>query len=310
MTLAALGLFGAALFFGDSMITPAISVLSAVEGLKVIDPEFEDLVVPITAVIIVALFAVQRHGTAAVGRFFGPVMIAWFVAIGACGVNGIVDNPEILRALSPTYALTFMVGHFHIAFFALAAVVLAVTGAEALYADMGHFGRRAITLGLARPRPARLHAELFRPGRAGAARRSRGGCAVLSAHPGVGANSDGAAGHCRDGDRVSGGDHRGVLGGVAGRPARLPAEAADRAHLGVDDRPDLRAVDQRRADGGGADPGVRVPQFCGAGIRVRHGGDGHDHHHHAAVLLLRTHQVAMAAVAGADRRRRAAVWST
>jgi KUP system potassium uptake protein len=147
MMLAALGLFGASLFFGDSMITPAISVLSAVEGLKVIAPHFEDFIVPITAVIIVALFSVQRQGTAAVGRFFGPVMIAWFVAIGACGVNGIVDNPEILKALSPTYALTFLVGHFHIAFFSLAAIVLSVTGAEALYADMGHFGRRAITYG-------------------------------------------------------------------------------------------------------------------------------------------------------------------
>ncbi len=145
--LAALGIFGAALFFGDSMITPAISVLSAVEGLKVIEPGFEDWVVPITAVIIVGLFAVQRHGTAIVGSFFGPVMIAWFVAIGACGVNGIAGRPEILKALSPTYAIAFMVGHFHIAFFALAAVVLAVTGAEALYADMGHFGRKSIARG-------------------------------------------------------------------------------------------------------------------------------------------------------------------
>jgi KUP system potassium uptake protein len=145
--LAAAGLFGSALFFGDSMITPAISVLSSVEGLKVIDPDLKDFIVPITAVIIVALFSVQRRGTATVGRFFGPVMVVWFVAIGACGMNGIVDNPEILKALSPTYALTFMAGHFHIAFFALAAIVLAVTGAEALYADMGHFGRRAITYG-------------------------------------------------------------------------------------------------------------------------------------------------------------------
>ena len=145
--LASLGLFGAALFFGDSMITPAISVLSAVEGLKVIQPGFDDWIVPITAVIILGLFAVQRHGTAAVGRFFGPVMIAWFAAIGACGVAGIVANPGILKALSPTYALAFMAGHFHIAFFSLAAIVLSVTGAEALYADMGHFGRRAITFG-------------------------------------------------------------------------------------------------------------------------------------------------------------------
>jgi KUP system potassium uptake protein len=147
LMLAALGLFGACLFFGDSMITPAISVLSAIEGLKVVEPGFDDWVVPITAVIIVALFSVQRHGSAAVGRFFGPVMITWFVAIGACGVNGIVDNPEILKALSPTYALTYLIGHFHVAFFSLAAIVLSVTGAEALYADMGHFGRKAITFG-------------------------------------------------------------------------------------------------------------------------------------------------------------------
>jgi KUP system potassium uptake protein len=147
MTLAAAGVFGSALFFGDSMITPAISVLSSVEGLKVIDPDLKDFVVPITAVIIVALFSVQRRGTATVGRFFGPVMVVWFVAIGACGANGVVDNPEILKALSPTFALAFIAGHFHIAFFALAAIVLAVTGAEALYADMGHFGRRAITYG-------------------------------------------------------------------------------------------------------------------------------------------------------------------
>ncbi len=134
-----------ALFFGDSMITPAISVLSAIEGIEVVDPDFEQWVVPITAGIIVVLFYVQRHGTAVVGRAFGPVMVAWFVAIGACGVTGIVAHPEILKALSPTYALTFIVGHFEIAFFALTAVVLAVTGAEALYADMGHFGRKAIT---------------------------------------------------------------------------------------------------------------------------------------------------------------------
>jgi KUP system potassium uptake protein len=145
LILAALGVFGASLFFGDSMITPAISVLSAIEGIEVVDPDFEQWVVPITVGIIVVLFYVQRHGTAIVGRAFGPVMVAWFVAIGACGVTGIVAHPEILKALSPTYALTFIVGHFEIAFFALTAVVLAVTGAEALYADMGHFGRKAIT---------------------------------------------------------------------------------------------------------------------------------------------------------------------
>jgi len=145
LLLVGLGIFGASLFFGDSMITPAISVLSAVEGLKVIEPGLENLIVPITATIIVVLFAVQRLGTARIGRFFGPVMVLWFVAIAACGVSGIVSHPGILKALSPTYALGYLTGHFGDAFFALAAVVLAITGAEALYADLGHFGRAPIT---------------------------------------------------------------------------------------------------------------------------------------------------------------------
>ena len=145
--LALLGIFGAALFFGDSMITPAISVLSAVEGLEVVRPGLEQAVVPITAVIIVLLFAFQRRGTAAVGRLFGPVMITWFTVIGGAGVYGITREPRILEALSPTYALGFLAGNFEIAFFSLAAIVLAVTGAEALYADMGHFGRKAIVRG-------------------------------------------------------------------------------------------------------------------------------------------------------------------
>ena len=157
---------------------------------------------------------------------------------------------DILRALSPTYALAFIAGHFHIAFFALAAIVLAVTGAEALYADMGHFGRKAITLRLAVPGAARVHAELLRPGRAGA-RRRESWCSApfFLLAPDWGADPDGAAGDGGDGDRVAGRDHRRILGRVAGRAARLPAAAADRTHLGVDDRPDLRAVDQRHADG-------------------------------------------------------------
>ncbi|HEY2640373.1 MAG TPA: potassium transporter Kup [Streptosporangiaceae bacterium] len=139
--LAALGIFGASLFFGDSMITPAISVLSAVEGVKVAAPSVSGIVIPITVAIIVALFMAQRLGTGAVGRVFGPVMAVWFTVLAALGVRGIVTHPAILEALSPTYALGFLAGHFGTAFFSLTAVVLAVTGAEALYADMGHFGR-------------------------------------------------------------------------------------------------------------------------------------------------------------------------
>jgi KUP system potassium uptake protein len=144
VVLAALGIFGASLFFGDSMITPAISVLSAIEGVKVSAPSVSDLVIPITVAIIIALFLVQRLGTGAVGRLFGPIMAVWFTVLGVLGVRGIADHPEILKALSPTYAVGFLVGHFETAFFSLTAVVLAVTGAEALYADMGHFGRSPI----------------------------------------------------------------------------------------------------------------------------------------------------------------------
>ncbi|MGZ0153347.1 potassium transporter Kup [Kribbella sp. WER1] len=145
--LATVGLFGASLFFGDGMITPAISVLSAVEGLKTVQPSLGEYVIPITAVIIIGLFMVQRRGTESIGRAFGPVMIVWFAVIGAAGIGGIFTHVQILKALSPTYAVSFLAGHFHIAFFALAAVVLSITGAEALYADMGHFGRKAISRG-------------------------------------------------------------------------------------------------------------------------------------------------------------------
>jgi KUP system potassium uptake protein len=145
VALALLGVFGASLFFGDSMITPAISVLSAIEGVEIAAPGVGAIVLPVTAAILVCLFLLQRLGTEAVGRLFGPVMAVWFAVIAAWGINGTVSNPSILKALSPTYALTFLFGHFGTAFFSLAAVVLAVTGAEALYADMGHFGRGPIT---------------------------------------------------------------------------------------------------------------------------------------------------------------------
>jgi KUP system potassium uptake protein len=145
LTLALLGVFGAALFFGDSMITPAISVLSAIEGVKVSAPSVSDLVIPITVIIIVILFLLQRLGTGTVGRVFGPVMAFWFFVIGAFGVRGVTHHPEVLKALSPSYAVRFWVDHPGTAFFSLASVVLAVTGAEALYADLGHFGRRPIT---------------------------------------------------------------------------------------------------------------------------------------------------------------------
>ena len=144
LVLIALGIFGASLFYGDGMITPAISVLSAVEGLDVAAPSLDSLVVPITLVILTGLFAIQRFGTTAVGRLFGPVMAVWFGLLAVLGLAEVVQHPGILQALSPSYGVVFLADHFSIAFVALGSVVLAVTGAEALYADMGHFGRAPI----------------------------------------------------------------------------------------------------------------------------------------------------------------------
>ncbi len=139
-----LGLFGTALFYGDSMITPAISVLSAVEGLEVALPGVGHWVIPTTVVLLVGLFLIQKHGTARIGILFGPVMVLWFSMLGLLGIKGIVARPEVLQAVNPWWAFNFFVAHPGIGITILGAVVLALTGAEALYADMGHFGRKPI----------------------------------------------------------------------------------------------------------------------------------------------------------------------
>ncbi|BAN48153.1 potassium transporter Kup [Metapseudomonas resinovorans] len=139
-----LGLFGTALFYGDSMITPAISVLSAVEGLDVALPGLGHWVVPVTVVLLIGLFLIQKHGTARIGILFGPVMVIWFVVLGVLGIHGIVQRPEVLQAVNPWWGFNFFLAHPGIGVTILGAVVLALTGAEALYADMGHFGRKPI----------------------------------------------------------------------------------------------------------------------------------------------------------------------
>ena len=141
-----IGMIGASLFYGDAVITPAISVLSAVEGMKVVTPAFEPYVVPLTLVILAALFAVQRFGTGSVGIVFGPITLVWFLAIGASGLVHIFDDPEILLAINPYYIFGFLTHQPDVAFVTIGAIFLAVTGAEALYADLGHFGRRPIVL--------------------------------------------------------------------------------------------------------------------------------------------------------------------
>ena len=142
-----LGILGASLFFGDGVITPAISVLSAVEGLEVVAPSMHDWIVPITVLVLVALFATQRFGTEKVGRVFGPVTVLWFLALAALGVANILHEPEVLHAINPWWAARFFIDHTWGGIFILGAVVLAVTGGEAIYTDMGHFGPRPIRLG-------------------------------------------------------------------------------------------------------------------------------------------------------------------
>ncbi len=150
----AIGMFGTAVFYGDGVITPAITVLSAVEGLGVVAPTLQEFVVPITVVILTGLFAVQRLGTAHIGKAFGPVMLLWFLVIAALGLPKVIANPYVLVAMNPLYAVGFFLEHKVVAFLALGAVVLCVTGGEALYADLGHFGKLPIRIawyGLAMP---------------------------------------------------------------------------------------------------------------------------------------------------------------
>lgn len=141
-----LGFLGASLFFGDSLITPAISVLSAVEGLEIGAPALHPFIIPLALGILVGLFAIQRRGTASIGRLFGPIMLLWFLVLGVLGAIGIVQHPQVLAALLPIHAIQFFMTHGTAGFLILGAVVLAITGAEALYADMGHFGTRPIRL--------------------------------------------------------------------------------------------------------------------------------------------------------------------
>ena len=150
-----LGVFGTALLYGDGLITPAISVLSAVEGFEVASSAFEAWVIPLACVILVGLFMVQRRGTEAVGRVFGPVMVVWFTTLGILGLNQIIQHPGVLEAINPIHIVDLFQAEPKKAFLALGSIFLVVTGGEALYADMGHFGRRPDHPRLVRHRPAR-----------------------------------------------------------------------------------------------------------------------------------------------------------
>ena len=187
-------MIGASLLYGDGVITPAISVLSAMEGLKLVAPGFEHFIVPVTLVILIGLFVIQRHGTESIGKLFGPVMVVWFVVIGVLGAAHILKAPAILQASIRSRPRVSSIADPRISFVVIGAVFLALTGGEALYADMGHVGAGRDPPRLVRPGAAGAAAELFRPGRAGACRSVSGRQSVLQAGARLGADPDGGAG--------------------------------------------------------------------------------------------------------------------
>ena len=220
-----LGVIGAALFYGDSIITPAISVLSSVEGFKVVTPVFEPYILPIAIAILVVLFSVQSRGTAKVATFFGPIMVIWFLTLAALGLYHIADDPEIFYAFNPGNALFFLFNHGVIGAIVLGSVFLAVTGAEALYADMGHFGRSPIRWAWMCFVFPCLALNYLGQGAMILRSPETADEPVLPDGAGMG---DAAAGHPvlrRDSHRQSGGHHRRVLADAPGRAARPSAAA-------------------------------------------------------------------------------------
>jgi KUP system potassium uptake protein len=223
--LIALGIFGAALLYADGAITPAISVLSAIEGLEVAARGLDPVVLPLSIAVLAALFIFQRRGTAVVGRIFGPVMLAWFLVIGALGLVELLRNPATLLAVDPTHAFALVHEQGWAAAGVLGAVFLVVTGGEALYADIGHFGVRPIRAAWFFLVLPALLLNYFGQG----ARRHRE--SILCARPGLGALSDGPARDGRDDHRLAGRHLGGVLADAAGDPARIPAATRDPTHV-------------------------------------------------------------------------------
>ena len=278
-------MFGTALLYGDGLITPAISVLSAVEGFEVATSAFADWVIPVSVVILVVLFSVQSRGTAGIARVFGPVMVVWFAVIGVLGLRQIVDHPGVLEAVWPGYAVEFFADEPGKAFLSLGSIFLVVTGGEALYADMGHFGRRPIQLSWYTWVFPALRAQLLRPG--GTAVGGPGGDRepVLPLGAGVGDHAVGRAGDDGDGDRLAGVDLRRLLADLPGDPARLhpPSRrcATRRAtHVGQIYVPLVNWLLMIGCVG--LVIGFRSSSALGVGLRHRRHGDDGDHH--AAVL--------------------------
>ena len=282
---AVLILVGAGLLYGDGALTPAISVLSAVEGIGVLNPSLETAAVPITCVILLGLFLVQSRGTALLGRVFGPVMICWFLLIGGLGLVEVLKEPSVFKALLPTYAFQTLTGNGIHGFLLLGSIILAVTGAEALYADMGHFGSRPIRMAwLALVKPALVLAYLGQ-----AAMVINNPEAAESPLYSLAPNRTWALvmlglATTRHDHRLAGADHRGVLVDEAGGPARVLPAGPDQPYVRSGRGADLHPGDQLDADGGLYRPGPAVPDLGEPGIRIRRRGLRNDGDHLGRVL--------------------------
>ena len=229
-----LGIAGAALFYGDAAITPAISVLSAVEGLKLVTPALEPYVLPITVVILFALFWVQSRGTERVSAWFGPVTLVWFVTLAALGLLHAFDRPLIFRAIDPSMAVGFLIEHGFGSFAVMGSVFLAVTGAEALYADMGHFGRGPIRFAWSAVVFPALALNYLGQGSLVLAHPEAAENSFYPSRPGLGPARARSARNRGHGCREPSGDHRRLFSYPAGRPARPSASFRNPAHVGRD----------------------------------------------------------------------------
>ena len=227
----ALGVMGAAFFYGDAVITPAISVLSAVEGLKLVAPRMEVAILPITIVILVALFAVQSRGTEKVARFFGPITLVWFIVLAVGGLIHIVDDLRVFQALNPWLGVQFVFSHGAVGLAVMGLIFLVVTGAEALYADLGHFGRKPIRMAWLWVVQPALDTQLFRPRRPSAFGPASHRASLLSIVSELGAVTDGGPGDRRHSHRQPGRNHGGLLVHAPGDPAGPAAAAGDPTHV-------------------------------------------------------------------------------
>ena len=246
--LIALGIFGAALLYGDGVLTPAISVLSAMEGMSVATPALSPYIVPLTIVIIVGLFFIQSRGTAGIGKLFGPVTLVWFSVLAILGVAQIFHYPQVLSAVNPFQAISFFIRNGGHGFIILGSVFLVVTGGEALYADMGHFGKKPIRHGVVCGRASGTAFKLFRAGRITARKSRRSRQSVLSSRARLGIVSDDNSGDDGNRHRLASRHFRRVFADDAGDSTRIYSASENQSHIRQRIRADLSAGNKLGVD--------------------------------------------------------------